>query len=834
MILLPIDAHISDILSGISACSIIVATPGSGKTTRVPPALAKRSIKKILCVEPRRIACIAAATRVAEEQGWQLGKEVGYHVRLEKKCTAATKLIFVTNGMLLQYLCADPFLEDYSEIIFDEFHERSIEADISIAMCRYLQREVREDLRITVMSATLEYNELQTWLSPCDIFEIETPIYPLTIRYIDRYYGSRIDDYIDSLMQSCKAVMQQTDGDCLVFLPGLADIHAAIGRASAEFGDLYDYVACHASLPLAEQRRILNPDKGRRRMIFSTNVAESSLTIPGVRAVIDSGYAKRKFFESVSGLSRLETHRISQASANQRAGRAARLGPGICIRLWNEQIQNQLDTQTSPEISHLDLCQAYLQISMWGLEFPEKLSFLMAPAEGRLRDARELLIKLGALDGGSLTDLGRKMAHLPVEPRLARWLIAASEYNCIDDTALLASFLSEAPYRRFQREQWPTPDLLEDCIKLTKEINKPENQYLKRIYEDIKSAANELNHTKAKSPQISSERIDRAERHERLARAMLTAYRDRLAQPRPVKETLDASDPRRNTTPIAALMSGNRGVQLKEPYTLKDAKFFICADIDLVKGVARASSTVVKALEIKQSWIPWKEDIITRYEPAKDRVVVARSVHYDIFTLRETFLHDADSEKLASRTLLEAALNAPENALNFNTEKWICLQSRLSFLQKLGIQDIPEFDICWGKQLLPLIYTKAKSFADLRNIDLTQYACSSLPPHIHQALRQLAPERITLENGYETDVDYTQDPPVIRIKIQRAFGTFKVPRVGGGKIAVMVHLCAPNGRPAQVTQDLDSFWHNTYTDVRKLLRGRYPKHDWPEIPPGIK
>ena len=829
MIELPIDAHISDIISGKLDSKIIVSTPGSGKTTRVPPAMLAHAKGRVLCVEPRRIACIAAASRIAQEQGWQIGREVGYHVRLEKKCNAQTRLVFVTNGMLLQYLCADPFLEDISDIIFDEFHERSIESDIAIAMVRYLQREARDDLHITVMSATLDVTPLSEWLAPCDIYSVQTPVYPLSIEYADRPYGSRIFDYMDDLVETCGNVMMRTDGDCLVFLAGLADIRAAIAAASQKYGDRYDYVACHATLPLDEQRRILNPDTSRRRIIFSTNVAESSLTIPGVRAVIDTGYAKRKFFDSVSGLSRLETLRISRASADQRAGRAARLGPGLCVRMWNVHTHNQLDAQSAPEIDHLDLSQAYLQILSWGLEVPENLSFLTMPVAGRLRDARELLQNLEAIDADGLTEMGKKMAHLPLDPRLARWLIAASEFDCLKDTAMLAAFMSEAPYRRSQREQWPGADLFDDCVRLRKEIYKPENQYLRRVFEDILNAASELE----KRQHPDSVPCPRAVLHERMARAMLCAYRDRLAQPRPPKEKLAESDSRRNTTPIYARMAGNRGVVIKEPYTLKDAKFFICADLDLVRGVERAASNVVKALEIRSEWMPWREDTVSRYEPDKDRVVVARAVHFDSFTLRETFLHDEASERIATATLLEAAQQNPAQALNFETQNWLAFSARLQFLRGLGVPDIPEFDLAWGVTLLPGLVRKAKSFADLRAIDLTPYAQNSLLPGIHAALRRMAPERVTLENGCETDVDYTLNPPVIRVKIQKAFGTFKVPRIGDGKVAVMVHLCAPNGRPAQVTQDLDSFWHNTYADVRKLLRGRYPKHDWPEVPPGV-
>ncbi|MBQ9241872.1 MAG: ATP-dependent helicase HrpB [Proteobacteria bacterium] len=830
MNILPIDDHISEIIGSGKRNIVVTATPGSGKTTRIPPALAEHVSGRVLCVEPRRLACIGAAARIAEERGEKLGTFVGYHVRLEKKCTSETRLCFVTTGMLLQYLCSDPFLEGVSAVIFDEFHERSIDNDISFAMVRYLQREVRDDLRVFVMSATLDASDVSSYLGACDVFEVNAPLYPLEVRYAQAAYGMRFSEYGAALVEICGTALAETSGDVLVFLPGVADIQSAISLSEARWGDAYDYVACHASLSIEAQRGILVKSGARRRLIFSTNVAESSVTVPGVSAVVDSGLAKRKFFDSVSGLSRLETVHISRASADQRAGRAARLGPGKCFRLWTEFAHNQFEAQTVPEIERLDLSQAYLQIIGWGLEAPESLPLMSQPAPGRLSDARELLERLGALEAGSLSALGREMVHLPLEPRLARWLLAASENNCLREAALLAAYLSEAPYRRAMRDRFPGPDLYEDYVALKKSIRQPEFSYIRRVSTDILEAARGLERMELPSGGDASDTLKG-----RLARAMLLAYPDRLAQPRPAKERirLAETDPRRNLLPISAKMSGNRGVLVREAHSLKDAKFFICADVDLVRGVERAASTVVKAFPVEPAWIPWREDTVARYEPDKDRVVIADAVHFDIFTLRETFLHDSAYEPLRRKTLLEAARRAPQKALNFSSDAWQQFSARLRFAQSVAPDAaFPAFDVAWGLGVLERLCKRAENFEALHAIDLVPLAMSDLDYGQLAMLKRLAPETVVLENGFETAVDYTESPPVIRVKIQKAFGTYRLPRVGGGKVVVMMHLCAPNGRAAQVTQDMESFWRTTYSDVRRQLRGRYPKHDWPETPPG--
>lgn len=896
---LPIDPYIARILGSPRINRIVSATPGSGKTTRIPPAfLAQQSPDDeniILCVQPKRIACIAAAKRVAAEHGSNVGEAIGYHVRLDKKVSVKTRLLFVTTGILLRYLCTNPFLEGISHVIFDEFHERSIENDLAFAMVHALQDACRDDLYITVMSATLDSAPIAQFLAPCDVFDIDAPIYPLDIRYMPIQPDKRFSVYIAPLLDAIETALQATDGDCLVFLPGVGEISDAIAAARQRF-DNCDFFSCHASLPIQDQAAILTrPAGGKRRLIFSTNVAESSLTIPGVRAVVDTGLVKQKFFDTFSGLSRLETQSISRASADQRAGRAARQAPGLCIRLWPQSVQNSLNAQTTPEIERLDLAQAVLQIAAWGLQSPESLKFLSQPAPTRIAEAKRLLQKLGALQSHPIDDrhptednsfpnastecnsteyhstsnssteeystkpnstednavyditpLGRQMASMPLEPRLARWMLDAIDYDIVRDAALLAAFLSETPYRRSQKATWPKPNLYDDFCNLKKNIQKPENAPLKRIADDIAQVANDIKRQSRpaatqpptdKSTQQPANAQPPAQRiplKEALAKSMLAAYADRLAQQRPQKKdaTLPKDDPRRATIPIFACMSGNHGVTIAEPYDLKDEPFFICADVDLVRGVERAASRVIKAFPIDPKWIPWHERRIARYEPEKDRVVVADAVVYDIFTLRETFRHDDAYRPLIRQTLLDAARKAPEKALNFKSDAWLQFTARCTFAKQCQpYNDIPDFNISWALKVLPQIIGHAATFKQLYEIDLSQVAFKSLSHAAKSILQTYAPERVTLQNGYETPVDYTLSPPVIRVKIQKAFGTYTLPRVGAGTTPVLIHLCAPNGRAAQMTQDLANFWRSTYADVRKLLRGRYPKHDWPEQPP---
>ncbi len=825
---LPIDPYIDRIVTSAMPNLVLRATPGSGKTTRVPPALARRTTGRVLCVEPRRLACIAAAKRTATELGEKVGASIGYHVRMDKAVGPKTKLVFLTTGMLLQYLCRDPMLEGVDVVIFDEFHERTLDMDTALAMIRFVQQNASPDLKILVMSATIDPNALTAFLSPCDVVDVEAPRFPLDIQYLDVTVGTRFGDYQNALIQALNTAKMHDQGDILVFLPGMADINAAKMEAQNTFHDEFDYRICHASLPIDEQTAILKPDSPKRRIVFATNVAESSVTIPRVTTVIDTGLAKEKFFDSTSGLSRLETTRISRSSADQRAGRAARIAPGLCLRLWSLATHNQLEPDMRPQVERLDLAQAILQIYAWGLETPQTLGFLTPPREGRVNDACDLLVRIGALnDDHTLTAIGEQMASLPLEPRLARWMMASLEYGCERDTALLAAYLSEAPYRRGARDVFTSPNLEDDLELLQKRLPN-ELMYLKREANDILEAVKDL----ARPASITKT----SSAAEARARSMLAAYPDRLAEPR--QQTKDrqkqftASDPNRYLQPIVAKMTPNRGVMLPQGQSLTDAKYFICADLDLVRHVEHASNLVLKALPVDSAWINWQNGVVARYEGEKDRVVIAEAVHFDVFTLRETFLHDKKYDKLERKTLLDAALKTPLKALNYEGEAITALMARLNFVKKLEPQfDFPALDEEFARLMLPDLVHRAHNFEELRALDLCAIMLDALDDMSRAMLDALAPNKVKLENGRLCDVDYTNDPPIVRVRIQHAFDTWHVPKVGGGKVQVLMHLCAPNGRTAQVTQDMDSFWKTGYPELRKVLRGRYPKHDWRDVVP---
>ncbi len=832
---LPIDDHIDAILNIKTPNFILRATAGSGKTTRVTSAFADKTDQMILCIEPRRLAAISAAVRVAAERGEKVGETVGYHVRMDKRMGKGTKLLFLTTGMFLQYLCHDPIIEKVSMVIFDEFHERTLEMDTALAICRNIQNDVRgsQALRLVVMSATIEPGPIEDFLAPCTTYDVHAPRFPLQIKHLSTPSGTSFECYRHTLCDALQTAVLYDRGDILVFLPGMADIRFAQEEAHARFGDAFEYCICHASLPIEAQTAILKPETTKRRIVFATNVAESSVTIPRVTCVIDTGLAKEKFFDSASGLSRLETVRISRASADQRAGRAARIAPGLCLRLWSQTTEQQLDADMRPQIERLDLAQAVLQIYAWGLVAgPEALTFLTPPHAGRLSDATDLLVRLDALtpsafskENSHITPVGKQMAHLPLEPRLARWMIASLEYGCETDTALLAAFLSEAPYRRGAREFFDSPDL--ECdLALLKQKLPPEWAYLRREATDILNAIRELPRPKEVKKTASPA----------MARAcsMLAAYPDRLAQPRQhTRERLKAftsSDPARFLQPIVAKMTPNRGVAIRQGKTLTDAKYFICADLDLVRNVEFASNTVLKALAVDPAWIPWKTEVRARYEAEKDRVVIAESVCFDIFTLRETFIHDKKYASLEARVLYEAAMKSPFKALNFEGEAIQMLMARLAFVKKLQPDfDYPALDESFVEYILPDLVKRAHNFEDLRNVDLCALMLDALDDMGRAMLDALAPTQVKLENGRFCRVDYTNDPPVVSLKIQQAFDTWHVPLVGGGKIPVLMHLCAPNGRVAQVTQDMDSFWKNGYPELRKLLKARYPKHDWRDV-----
>lgn len=823
---LPIDSLIPQILQKLKLGKenlVIVAPPACGKTTRVPPAILKAILNgdlqnmKVLVVEPRRLAAVAAAKHIARCEPWTCGEELGWSVRLDQNFGPHTQLLFITTGMLLNYLVQNPLMEDVATVIFDEFHERSLEMDLALAMLRTLQTELSAPLQIIIMSATLQTEPIESFLEPCQVLHSDSALFPLHIHYSKTNIIPNTRDFAPTVHAAIQRALECSPGDVLVFLPGLYEIQQTRALGQETWGEQFELKILHASLPLHEQNAILNPDTSKRRIIYSTNVAESSVTIPNIRIVVDTGLHKSKVFDPQSGLEHLEAQRISKHSATQRAGRAARNAPGICLRLWTEATQIQLPEQTTPEILRLDLSQALLQTLAWGLAPGETLHWLQEPPPRQWACAVDLLEMLQATQDAKLTKLGLRMAKLPLHPRLARWMLAARELHCADDAALLAVFLSEAPYRKKENATLQSPNVLDNLQAFRAYINTRQGAHLAKLHQELLAR---LKHNKPhhQSPAPGA-----------LGQSLLCAYSDRVAMQRPKPQSSnDPVDPDADKKAIHALMSGNKGVVIREGHSLRKAKFFIALDIDLVSGKERAESNIHKAYPIEQSLLPFQKVVRVRYEADKDRVIACEAMAYDIFTLYEKHLHDSAYDTALDKEIARAAAQNPNAALDWDNAQVNNFRARLRFVDLYEPHlRLPEFSIDDAIKLLPKLCKNKRSFLQIKQTPITPYLQAMLSPQQKQALQKLAPEHYTLPSGRSVAVDYTKSPPIIRAKIQEFFGLHELPRLCNQKAQTILHICAPNGRLEQVTQDLDSFWKNTYPELRKILRARYPKHAWP-------
>ncbi|MFA5625491.1 MAG: ATP-dependent helicase HrpB [Bradymonadales bacterium] len=825
----PIDSLVADIIEALAkprSNLVVLAPPGCGKTTRVPPAIRKAMARGqlleggILVVEPRRLAAIAAAKRVAQLEAWTCGQELGWWVRLDSKRSQNTNMLFITTGILLNILAKNPLMEGIRYVIFDEFHERSLEMDLGLAMLRYLQRELEAPLQIIVMSASLLHEPIVDYLQPCECLESKSTLFPLEIRHRNCSLTTKPHTLPECVHDAVSDAVTSYEGDVLVFLPGVYEIQRARALALDSWAERYDIKTLHASLPLSEQTAVLKPNTSKRRIIYSTNVAESSITIEGIRVVIDSGLQKLKVFDPQSGLEQLQTQRISRHSATQRAGRAARLAPGLCIRLWPQVEQHLLAPESKAEVLRLELSQALLQILHWGLSHADHLEWLENPPLAGWNAAKGLLQMLGAIHCDELTPIGRRMSQLALHPRLARWMLAAQELNCIDDAALLAAYLSEAPYRRQSREAFYSPNIIDDLRELRSYIKMPQGRTVARVYVELRA--------KFKRGQ----RQNTEPTPDALARSLLSAYPDRIAMQRPkAHNPNEPVDPDADRRTVRALMVGNKGIVIKQAHSLQNVRFFVALDIDLLSGVERAESSVYKAFPIEQNLLDFQKQIRVRYEADKDRVIACEAMAYDIFTLYEKHLHDSCYDAALDEEIARAAANDLENAIDWKNPKVQSFVARVRFVSLYeGHWLFPELGIDHMRPFLPHIVKGKRSFAQIRETSLLPYLNSCLSYEQKSCLERCAPERFRFPNGRSVLIDYLAQPPIIKAKIQDFFGLHELPRLCNCKAATILHLCAPNGRVEQVTQDLASFWQNTYPELRKLLRARYPKHDWPLKP----
>lgn len=857
---LPIDTLVPRVLELLRTQRnlVLVAEPGAGKTTRVAPAITESGVvgsDAVVMLQPRRVAARAAAERIAEERGWQVGEEVGYQVRFERRMGPQTRVRVVTEAILSRQLLADPGLRGVGCVILDEFHERSIHSDVALALLREVQDAVRPDLRIVVMSATLDAAPVARFLGEgtC-VLEVPGRMHPVEVEHLERR-GVPWDEMLERCVAEAAAT---SDGHVLAFLPGAEEIRrlerALRGRLPSETLVL----PLHGSLPFEQQRAALIPTT-RRKVILATNIAETSLTIDGVTTVVDSGLSRQVRYDVRRGLERLELGRISRASATQRAGRAGRTGPGVCKRLWGLREHAELVEFDPPELQRVDLSSTLLTLLAWGIRDVRHFGWFEPPSEASVERGLRLLSDLRAVDrAGRLTEVGRRMAELPVHPRLGGLLLASAAAGRADVGAATAALLSEGGLRRRSASS-------------TGAAGTVERQPAELTDTDLRRQLEDLAHAERRrfDPLLESEGIDpwAARRVARTRDALLErlgrlgggrwpggdAAANRLSRGSAGSESgADGLDPeallrafpdrvcvRREPDGNAGLMVGGVGVVLSPESGVRRGRLFIALELrdDERLAFRQAEVTLAHAVEETSLRRVFPEDMSVRrtpvYDAGRDKVFLRVEKLYRDLVL-ETREDGAVSDELAAEALAGALMNEWLSRLERDPAAWT-LVGRLR-LARQYLPAPPGFewpDVADVESWRESIYSTALGKRRLAEVDLTAVLRGRLSYPLDRLLDEQLPERWTLPRGHRVRIDYTTTPPVLAVRLHELFGVMQTPSVCGGRVPLVLHLLSPGYKPVQVTQDLASFWRNTYPQVRKELRARYPKHPWPEDPVSV-
>lgn len=816
-----VDEVIPELLEGLSRhpCAVLEAPTGAGKTTRVPPALLDAGFGGVLVLEPRRVAARAAARRVASERGSALGGEVGYQVRFDRRIGRDTRLAYVTEGVLLRRLQDDPFLEGVQCVVLDEFHERSLDVDLALAMLRRIQLDVREDLRLVVMSATLEGRAVAAYMGACPVVRSEGRTFPVEVSYVPGLPRERLEEHV---ARAVRAAGSEAEGSLLVFLPGVGEIRRVHERL-AGWAQAAGRDACelYGNLAPEAQDAVLEPSP-KPKLILATNVAETSITIEGVTTVVDSGLARILRYDAGVGLDRLEVAPVSRASTEQRRGRAGRTGPGRCVRLWSELEHRARRPHEVPAIQRVDLCGAVLQLACFGERDLTGFPWFAPPPEEALEGALTLLRRLGALDRGGVTSLGQAMGRLPVHPRVARLLIEARDRGIARRAAIAAALLSDRdPFARgSEASPWrdaSESDLLDRvrALEAFERSGVTEHGLSRRAARAVLRAAGQ--YERLLDDAGTPRRAEGGSGSDAFLRAVFAGYPDRLARRRP-------KDPARG------VLIGGRGVRMSRASAVSEAELFVCVDLD----AGGAESYVRMASAVERAWLPTgrlEERVLTSFDERRLRVTAVKQTTFEGLVLDEVE-HPVTDATEAEEVLCDAARRDLDRALPLAEEPVAGLLARLRCLRQwMPELQLPAFEREEWLELLPSLAAGCRSFADLAQAPLADVVRGRLSHAQRSALAREAPERVTVPSGSQVRLVYEPGrAPVLAVRIQEVFGLRETPRVGGGRVAVLLHLLAPNGRPEQVTDDLESFWDCTYARVRKELRRRYPRHAWPEDP----
>lgn len=763
-------------------------------------------------LEPRRLATRAAAHRLADQLGEPVGDTVGYRMRGDSRVGSRTRIEVVTEGVLTRRLQRDPTLEGVGLLIFDEFHERSLDADLGLALALRTQSIVREDLRILVMSATLDGAGVAALLGDAPILTSEGRTFPVETRYVEPKREARLDAAVASAVAEA---IRRDDGDVLAFLPGAREIHrVADALAQRDLGNVVVHSLFGAMAHDAQDRAIVPDAHGRRKIVLATSIAETSLTIEGVRVVVDAGWSRVPRFSPRSGMTRLDTVRVSRASADQRRGRAGRLAPGVCYRLWNEHEDAQLLARSRPEIASADLAPLALDLAAAGVTDPLELRWLDPPAPAAYAQATELLRELDALgDGTAITDRGRAMQTLPVHPRISHMLLGARDRGTLRLGCDLAALLSERDV--FRGSGIP----IDADIALRIDV-------LRRDTAAVVPAGAEVDRDGVRRARDESQRLTRQLRAESkddpdvsVGLLAALAYPDRVAQRRPGSRA-------------RFVLRNGRGGELPGAQTLSEAPYIVALELDDQRPESRIFlAASVELSEIREAFA----DQITVEDAVEfeaNSVIARRRELLGAIVLRDAAITDVDPEAI-TRALVGEVRRRGIAGLPWS-DAAARLRARMAFVAAHvdGWPDVSDdaLSASLDAWLTPAI-AGARRWSDVEQVDFAAALSALLDWKQRKALDDLAPTHIEVPTGSRIPVDYS-DPasPVLAVRLQEVFGVMESPRVAGGRVPVTMHLLSPAHRPVQVTRDLAGFWRTSYFDVRKDMRGRYPKHEWPEDP----
>lgn len=803
--LLPVSAVLDELgqMLSDSNVAILSAPPGAGKTSLVPLYLLNASWRaqgKIILLEPRRLAARTAASRMSNILGEKLGERVGYRMRLDSRISDKTEIEVVTEGVFARMVLDDPELTGISAVIFDEFHERSLDADFGLALARDVQQALRSDLRILIMSATLDAERISGVLGNAPIIQSEGRSYPIDIRYQDRSTTERIEDLV---AKTALSALRSETGSILAFLPGQSEIRRTAERLQSLVPNDVDIHQLYGTLTLGDQNKAIEPaQSGRRKIVLATSIAETSITIDGVRVVIDSGLQRLPVYEASTGITHLETVRVSQASANQRAGRAGRVEPGIAIRLWHEGQWAALPQFTPPQILSTDLAQFALDLAFWGVSDPSTLSLLDAPPKATLKEARDLLKQLGALNEQlQITERGKAMRALALSPRLSAMVLEAARQGHGMRAAELAVLLTEQGLGGNEVD-------LENRLRNFVNDRSDRGQAAKGLARSIQKSL------------TKDHRGDKSDTQYSAGELLLHAFPDRVAMKRGRRGRF--------------IMANGRGAELEEHHALAGEEMLVIADLT---GKA-ASSRILMAARVDRHFVEEElshlihadEEVL--FDEDSGQIRARRKKALGAITLEESSLPRPTGAKSVEAVARAIRKNGP-SVLRFTKEAALT-RHRLDFLYRTIGDPWPDMaDEALRERVDDWFTPFQNSIGKLQDIStssLTEGLISLVPFELQRDISRLLPSHFEAPTGQRHPINYEEDEPVLTIRVQELYGMKSHPSIANGRIPLLLKLTSPAHRPIQTTRDLPGFWAGSWKDVRAEMRGRYPKHPWPEDP----